>query len=397
MKKICQILMFVLLASSLVIGGYKGEAASQASAPAPAGVGPIKIGALLSLTGPEANLGPANMKGIQMRFEEAGWKVAGRPIEFIPEDDAFDPAKALEKAKKLVEADKVKLILGPVLAGCAMSTQPYLSQVPVPSLTLQQQIAEAAGWGWFFLTSGTVIGRAKPVGWYAYENLGARTAVCLSRDDIAGKMFIGGWEMGFKEKGGKVIQELWAPMGCTDFSSYLLSMKKADVVGLWHGTAIFALKQADELGLLAKMPWTLAHQGGLIYEQLQELGAPALKIKAIEVTYSPLIDTPANKAYVERSKKGGYGVPDPFRYAGYEAASIALAALQATGGDTDPNKLKQAILGVKMETPKGLVSFTPQGMGISDLYIFNVVKTAEGIYQYKPIKKYAQYVCKFKE
>ena len=124
MKKVCIILMFAILVSSLILGGCQpstptpSPAPTPTPSPAPTPAEPIKIGALLSLTGPEANLGPANMEGIKMAFDEAGWQVAGRPIEFIPEDEAFDPAKALEKAKKLLQTvnAEIKDFSGDLLA-----------------------------------------------------------------------------------------------------------------------------------------------------------------------------------------------------------------------------------------------------------------------------------------
>jgi branched-chain amino acid transport system substrate-binding protein len=282
-------------------------------------------------------------------------------------------------------------MLGPLHGGISMAVEPYLSQVPVPSLSIEPQIAPITKFGWFFLTSGTVDGVTRPVGWYAAEELGAKTAIIISRDDIPGRLFMAGWRRGFEEKGGKVVQEFWTPLLVADFSSYLLAMKEADIVAVWAGTACETLlKQADEFGKLDKMPWMLAHQGSLTEVTMQDVGKQLLKIKACGVVYSKLVDTPANKKYLAAARESGTKTPSVYHEEGYEAATIAVAALEATGGDTDPHKLKKAILGLKLETPTGTVSYTPQGVAVRDLFIFNV-KNVEGEYLWSPIKTYPQY------
>jgi branched-chain amino acid transport system substrate-binding protein len=94
---------------------------------------PIRIGALLPLTGALLKEGPLDKEGMEMAFEDAGWEVAGRKIELIIEDDATDPTTALDKARKLVERDKVVAIIGPHHSGVANAVQPYMNQ-PIVNL-----------------------------------------------------------------------------------------------------------------------------------------------------------------------------------------------------------------------------------------------------------------------
>ena len=64
---------------------------------------PIKLGVLIDFTGPMSFAGQPVVDGVKMRLEEAGYKVAGRPIQLVVEDSATDASIALEKAKKMVE------------------------------------------------------------------------------------------------------------------------------------------------------------------------------------------------------------------------------------------------------------------------------------------------------
>ena len=115
--------------------------------PTPAELPPIKIGALIAFTGPDPNV-PATDKGIKLKLDEVGWEVAGRKIELVTEDDAFDATLAVDKAKKLVEMDKVQVIIGPVFQPCAVAVASYLASSRIPELTfVEAPLAAYLGFG----------------------------------------------------------------------------------------------------------------------------------------------------------------------------------------------------------------------------------------------------------
>lgn len=72
---------------------------------------------------------------------------------------------------------------------------------------------------------------------------------------------------------------------------------------------------------------------------------------------------------------------------GYETASIALAALEATNGDTTPETLRQTILELDVTLPSGNVSFTPSGFGIRSVFI-NKCVVIDGQAQWEVITAY---------
>src|SRR5436305_14327552 len=73
---------------------------------------PIRLGNLNSFTGAIAYAAENNLNGMNLYFDSIGWQIAGRKVEIIKEDDQFNPQVGLQKAKKLVESDKVDMILG---------------------------------------------------------------------------------------------------------------------------------------------------------------------------------------------------------------------------------------------------------------------------------------------
>ena len=92
---------------------------------------PIKIGTLLNLTGPIAFIGPLFKSGIVKALEEVDYTVGGRKIVLIPEDVAADMNVALQKSKKLVERDRVNIIIGPLMGDAHMAIAPYLANKKV--------------------------------------------------------------------------------------------------------------------------------------------------------------------------------------------------------------------------------------------------------------------------
>jgi len=99
---------------------------------------PIKIGAIVSLTGTYAGLGDPEKKTIEMevaRINEAGG-INGRPVEVIIEDDATDEAKAVAAASKLIEQDEVIAIIGATGSGQTMAVRGDVDRAAIPQVSM---------------------------------------------------------------------------------------------------------------------------------------------------------------------------------------------------------------------------------------------------------------------
>lgn len=350
---------------------------------------PIKLGALLEFTGALSGYGPKCKDGIEFALEEANWKVAGRPIKIIYEDSGAGPAAALDKAKKLVEVDKVRVIIGPVFTGTAVAIAPYLAENKVIDIGLKCHPIALKKWGWMIVLPGAHEMTTYPLGQYAAEKMGYRTATTLLADFEGGYRFQDGFKKGFVERGGTIIQEQWAPIGTLDFGPYLTNIKKADVCAAWSPAAdlVRLTKQYREFGLYDKIgPLIIPVATSLWSTHMQELGDAILGTIG-QVDYTWRIDTPLNKEFVKKFVAKYGKKPDSEHHTAYEATRVALAAIKAIGGDTPPEKLRQAFLNVKLENPAGPVSFTPSGYGIHNIYIVKVIK-ANGEYAWEPIHTY---------
>lgn len=99
---------------------------------------PIKVGTVLSVTGPASFLGDPELKTLQLYVEElnkAGGLI-GRKLELVAYDDGGDASKANGFAKRLIEDDKVDFIVGGSTTGSTMAMAPLVEKAGVPFMSL---------------------------------------------------------------------------------------------------------------------------------------------------------------------------------------------------------------------------------------------------------------------
>jgi branched-chain amino acid transport system substrate-binding protein len=99
---------------------------------------PIRIGAFLSVTGPAAFLGDPELKTLELYVERlnASGGVLGRKLQLVAYDDGGDAEKARTFAKRLLEQDKVDVIVGGSTTGATMAAVPLVEQAGVPFISL---------------------------------------------------------------------------------------------------------------------------------------------------------------------------------------------------------------------------------------------------------------------
>jgi branched-chain amino acid transport system substrate-binding protein len=91
---------------------------------------PLRVGALLAVTGPASFLGAPEARTLEMLVQElnAQGGVDGRKIELLVKDTGGDPAKAVSFAKQLMEEDRVFAIIGPATSGETLAIKPIVEE-----------------------------------------------------------------------------------------------------------------------------------------------------------------------------------------------------------------------------------------------------------------------------
>jgi branched-chain amino acid transport system substrate-binding protein len=102
------------------------------------GAEPYKIGMILSLTGATSPLGQAEKNGAELALDRINKKggISGHPLELVIYDDATDPSRAVMSAKRLIEMDKVSVIVGPSDSSCVQSILPFTESAEIPVVYL---------------------------------------------------------------------------------------------------------------------------------------------------------------------------------------------------------------------------------------------------------------------
>jgi branched-chain amino acid transport system substrate-binding protein len=365
------------------VGGCAPEAAptpaptptpTPAPTPAPEKE-PVKIGALLNFSGPVADMGPRFLNGIELALEEANYEAGGRSIELIVEDTASDPTIALEKQKKLVETDGCYLAIGPLMGDQQLAVAPYAAENKVLRTSLINGLAEDVEYGTVLMYPTTCLGQQRAPMWYCYDELGYRTTITMGSDYAGGHGYINGAVYGFEEKGGEVVQQTWIPIGTPDFSPYFTALEDADVITFFSSSG----EDAGRFMLAYKESGVTIPVFQLIHEvftpaQLQELGDKVLGLTG-QSTYCWTRDDPVNNAFVA-AFKAKYGIVPSIEQNAYTMAKVLLAGLEATGGDDSYEAMRSAILGMEINTPQGPLSWTPEGVAVTDIYIVEIQKVA---------------------
>ncbi len=346
------------------------------------GSAPIRIGNINSYTGGLAYAGENNLNGMTLYFDSIDWTIAGRKVELIKEDDQFNPQIGLQKAKKLVESDKVDLVIGIQASNVALAVLNYMKQQKA-FYVVSGAGTDAITWDrypYLFRTSISTYQLSTPMADYVYDKLG-KELVTTASDYAGGHDVMTQFKGPYLAKGGKVLKEIWPPLGTTDFSAYLTDIKSINPPVTYDfmpgADAVRFIQQYSEFGLKEKMPLT----GFTIIDSqtVSALGKSAVGIIS-SLTYTDTVDNPESKDFAAKFRARYNYAPDLFADYGYVGAKALGEALKATGGDADKDKLAEAMGKVAFNAPRGPFRMDPETHNpIQNIYICQVIDSGNGI------------------
>ncbi len=337
-----------------------------------AGAEPIRIGLIHGYTGVFAALAENLTNGIQLYFDSIENSVAGRRIEFIQEDDASNPEQGLTKTKQLVERDRVHLIIGYNHSGVALAARDYIDQVGVPTIIDNAGAAaltrDPARRSRFIFRVSFANGQYEwPLGPYAVERLGYELVIVTAPDFVAGHEKAEAFKKAFQDAGGEIAGEVYPPLDTADFAPFLQRIQQVQADAVWAffagADAVRFVQQYADFGLKDQFP--LIGVGDLVDEAyLDQQGDAALGV-VTSLHYSPYIDSPENKAFVDAFKTKYGRVPNQFAYQGYLAGRVAAEALAKVDGRVENREaFLQALKDVQFVGPAGPFRFHPETQNV---------------------------------
>jgi len=339
---------------------------------------PIRLGNLNSFTGAIAYAAEANLNAMNLYFDSIGWTIAGRKVEIVKEDDQFNPQVGLQKVKKLVESDKVDLVVGVQASNVALAVLNYMKQQKA-FYVVSGAGTDAITWDrypYLFRTSISTFQLSTPMAKYVYENLG-KEIVTTASDYAGGRDVIAQFKGPYVAMGGKVLKEIWPPLGTTDFSPYLTDIKSINPPVTYDfmpgADAIRFIQQYSEFGLKEKMPLT----GFTIIDSqtISTLGKAGVGVISA-LTYIDTVDNPESKKFAADYQAKYKAAPDLFSDYGYVAAKALDEALKMVDGDTtNKDKLTEAMTKIQFKAPRGPFRMDPVTHNpIQDIYIAQIIE-----------------------
>lgn len=354
---------------------------------------PIRIGSFLSTTGPASPLGDPESKTLKMGIDKlnAAGGVLGRKVEWVMYDDGGDAAKANAFVKRLIESDKVDLIIGGTTTGATMAVVNVVEQAGLPLISLGGgvPIIEPTK-KWVFKTPGTDRQSVERV----FVDLKARnlTKVGLLSETsgLGASSRAEAQKLAPKYGLTLVADETFAPKDA-DMTVQLTKIRNASgvqvvlMVGTIQGPSI-ATKNFEQLGI--RLP--LYHTHGVATPDFLELTGKASE--GVRITAPPLLvadDLPANhpqKAVLTAYRKDYRAAwnDDAASFGGYAADALAIAVEAIKrAGSTDREKVRAAIEETRNHVgTAGIFNLSPTDhLGI-DLSSFVMVEVRGGQFRW---------------
>jgi branched-chain amino acid transport system substrate-binding protein len=352
----------------------------------------VKVGLLLTYTGPFTDPGVQMDHGIELYVKEHGDVVAGKKIQLILKDTAGAPDAAKRLAQELIVNDNVDILAGFVLTPEALAVADLSSEAKKFMVVMNAATSIVTTKSPYMTrTSVTLPQNCEQLGKWAYAN-GVRRVYTMVSDYAPGHDGEAAFQRAFKEAGGEIIGSVRMAVANPDFSAYVQRAKDSDPDGLFvfvpGGSQPTALAKAlIERGMdPAKIK--IMGQGELTDEgALQAIGDGAIGIvTAFQYDYTH--KSPTNAAFVKAYNDAYKRNPDIFSVGGYDGMHVIYEALKKTGGNADGESLIAAAKGLSWESPRGKISIDPDTRDIINTIYIRKVEKVGGHVENVEIEKY---------
>ncbi|MYZ48051.1 ABC transporter substrate-binding protein [Propylenella binzhouense] len=348
----------------------------------------LRIGLMSTLSGPSAALGEHMRDGFLLAVKHADGKLGGVETEVITVDDELKPDVGVEKAKALIERDKVQVIAGVVFSNvmAAVARPVTESEVFLVSGNAGPSVLAGKGCNPFFFSASYQNDQMHEVmGKYAQDK-GYKRMFLIAPNYQAGKDSLAGFKRHFK---GEVVDEVYTQLGQLDFSAEMarIAAAKPDAVFTFMpgGMGINLVKQYRQAGLADSTPFLSAFT-------VDGTTLPAMKETALGLfsssEWTTGLENDANRTFVaDFEKEYGY-VPSLYAAQGYDAAQLIGAGVKAANGDlADKAAIRKGMEAADFPSVRGDFKMNTNHFPIQDFYLVEAAKRDDGKFDVKIVEK----------
>lgn len=298
----------------------------------------IVVGSIQDLSGPIAGFGKQVRLGMMLRADEINEQggVHGRKIKLVVEDSAYDPKKAVLAAQKLVNQDKIFIMVGHIGTAQNLAAMPVQFEKNVinffPVTAAREMYEPLHRLKYSF--AATYYDQMRTVVPKLAKDKGAKKVCTMYQDDEFGLEVMRGAEAGLKAAGMELAEKTSYKRGATDFSSQVAKMKASGcdmvVLGTIIRETIGAIGEARKTGFNPVFIGSSAAYTDLIHK----LGGKAMDgLYATHTSQHPYLDEASQpiRFWANKYKTKFNEDPTVFSVYGYAALDAFIAGAQKAG------------------------------------------------------------------
>ena len=336
---------------------------------------PVKIGMITTLSGGGAGLGIDVRDGFMLALSQAG--DAGAEIEVITEDDQQKPDVAVQVADRMIQSDNVDILTGIIFSNIALAVVPAAVKQGKFYLSANAGPSQLAGEGCdpnYFNVAYQNDNQHEAAGEYS-NTLGYKKTLILAPNYPAGKDSLNGFKRFYK---GELAGELYTKLGQTDFAAEIAQVKASGADSVFFflpgGMGISFIKQFSNAGTDIPMMGP-----GFSFDQdvLPAVGDAAIGAHNA-AQWSPDLDNPANKAFVEAFEAEYGRLPSVYASQAYDTALLILSA-NAKADIADHDAYHAALRAAEFDSVRGSFKFGSNQHPIQNFYAREVIKRDDGV------------------
>lgn len=298
----------------------------------------IVLGSIQDLSGPIAGFGKQARLGMMLRVDEINEQggVNGRKIKLIVEDSAYDPKRAVLAAQKLVNQDKIFMMVGHIGTAQNLAAMPVQFEKNVINflpITAAREMYEPFH-KLKYSFAATYFDQMRSAVPKLVKEKGAKKVCAMHQDDEFGLEVLRGAEAGLKTVNMELAEKTSYKRGATDFSSQVAKMKGAGcdfvVLGTIIRETIGAIAESRKTGFSPTFLGSSAAYTDLIHK----LGGPAMNgLYATMTVQHPYLDEASQpiRFWANKYKTKFNEDPTVFSVYGYSIIDMFIRAAQKAG------------------------------------------------------------------
>ena len=358
--------------------------ASAAAAPGAFGQQELRIGYLVTLSGPTAAIGVDTVKGWKLGLEHEGWvkdgdKLAGVPLRMFYGDDQLKPDVGIKEVNKFIQQDKVHIVAGFQWSHVMLPAKPLLVNAKIIMMSNIAGATPLAGkdcTAYFISTSWNNDQTAQVSGTLLNEDK-IKTVYTAAPNIQAGKDVVNGFRAIYKGKelGGTLFKP-----GESDFQADISKIRavKPEAVFLFApgSMGIAFLKQWAAAGANKEIKlYTLFVVDSMSLPVIGEAALGTFHTNYWDITSK----NPANQRFVKDFVAKHGTMPSHFAAQAYDGPRLIAAALKKAGGKfQDPLAFMKVLRHTPYDSIRGPYSYNVNGFPIENFYKREVVKGPDG-------------------